>query len=144
MINNSTQIDFANSLNAILMWLFPVYVCPVAFLLIMARNIEDWLPETGKPNLKMIVYIIFIVNFLSATQDIAVDGWSLTMLKKWEQSRSDRVSSRSPHNDRLTIPLCRPQEKRELRLDVQFRRRSNRHVHRFRLLHAVGVRTVQQ
>jgi PAT family acetyl-CoA transporter-like MFS transporter 1 len=48
----------------------------------MAKNIDDWLPETGKPNLKMLTTIIFIINILSATQDIVVDGWALTMLKK--------------------------------------------------------------
>uniref|UniRef100_A0A2H8TZP9 Acetyl-coenzyme A transporter 1 n=2 Tax=Melanaphis sacchari TaxID=742174 RepID=A0A2H8TZP9_9HEMI len=48
----------------------------------MAINMDDWLPETGQPNLKMLVCIIFVVNFLSATQDIAVDGWSLSVLKK--------------------------------------------------------------
>lgn len=48
----------------------------------MASNMDDWLPEVGKPNLKMIVRMIFAVNFLSATQDIAVDGWSLSVLKK--------------------------------------------------------------
>lgn len=55
---------------------------PVAVLLITAKNIDEWLPESGKPNIKMIVYITFVTNFLSATQDIVVDGWSLTMLKK--------------------------------------------------------------
>lgn len=48
----------------------------------MANNIEDWLPESGKPNLKILIIMFFVVNILSATQDIVVDGWALTMLKK--------------------------------------------------------------
>lgn len=48
----------------------------------MASNFDDWLSETGKPNLKLLALVVLTMNFLSATQDIAVDGWSLTMLKK--------------------------------------------------------------
>lgn len=58
-------------------------ICSLAVLMIyLANNIDQWLPETEKPNLKMIVFVIFMLNFLAATQDIVVDGWSLTMLKK--------------------------------------------------------------
>lgn len=49
----------------------------------MANNIDTWLPDTGQPNLKMLIIVVFIINFLSATQDIVVDGWALTMLKKY-------------------------------------------------------------
>jgi hypothetical protein len=48
----------------------------------MSKNIDDWLPETGKPNIVKLVYVFFIAKILAATQDIAVDGWALTMLKK--------------------------------------------------------------
>lgn len=48
----------------------------------MSNNIDDWLPETGKPNIVKLVYVFFIAKMLAATQDIAVDGWALTMLKK--------------------------------------------------------------
>jgi len=53
-----------------------------AILIYTASEIDNLLPETGKPNIMMLVYIFFIINFLAATQDIAVDGWALTMLKK--------------------------------------------------------------
>lgn len=49
----------------------------------MAQDIDDLLPETGKPDITMLIYMFFIANFLAATQDIVVDGWALTMLKKW-------------------------------------------------------------
>lgn len=52
-------------------------------MIYMASNIDTWLPDTGKPNLKMLIIVIFLINFLSATQDIVVDGWALTMLKKY-------------------------------------------------------------
>lgn len=49
----------------------------------MASNIDIWLPESGKPNLKMIVSVVFAMNVLSTIQDVVVDGWSLTMLKRF-------------------------------------------------------------
>lgn len=52
------------------------------FFIFIAYHIDDWLPEIGKPNLKMIVCVFFIVNYLCATQDIVVDGWALTMMRK--------------------------------------------------------------
>lgn len=48
----------------------------------MANNIDYWLPESGKPNLMMIVFVVLAINILTAIQDVVVDGWSLTMLKK--------------------------------------------------------------
>lgn len=54
-----------------------------ALLLYFASNMDEWLPESGKPNLKIIVYLLFIINLLNTTQDIIVDSWALTMLKKW-------------------------------------------------------------
>jgi len=48
----------------------------------LASNIDDWLPEKGKPKINMILIVVFVINFLSATQDIVVDGWALTLLKK--------------------------------------------------------------
>jgi len=48
----------------------------------MGNSIDILLPEKGKPEVMILVYIFFVTNFLSATQDIAVDGWALTMLKK--------------------------------------------------------------
>lgn len=53
-----------------------------AFLLYAAANIDDWLPESGKPNLSALVIAFCVVSFLAATQDIVVDGWALTLLKK--------------------------------------------------------------
>ncbi|XP_022174745.1 acetyl-coenzyme A transporter 1-like [Myzus persicae] len=63
-------------------WLLPLQLLMGLLILYMASNIDDWLPESGKPNLTMLITVVFVVNILSATQDIVVDGWALTMLKK--------------------------------------------------------------
>lgn len=52
-------------------------------MLYLSINVDEWLPESGNQNIKMIAFVIFCINLLSATQDIVVDGWSLTMLKKY-------------------------------------------------------------
>jgi len=49
-----------------------------------ASDIDNLLPETGKPDIVKLMYIFLMINILAATQDIAVDGWALTMLKRYE------------------------------------------------------------
>jgi hypothetical protein len=50
----------------------------------MALSIDDLFPETNKkPNILKLVFLMFLCNFLAATQDIAVDGWALTLLQKF-------------------------------------------------------------
>jgi len=55
-------------------------------MLILSRSINSLLsddPSTGqKPNIQILTFIFLMLNFLAATQDIAVDGWALTMLKR--------------------------------------------------------------
>jgi PAT family acetyl-CoA transporter-like MFS transporter 1 len=34
-------------------------------------------------NIMFLTVIFFMLNFLAATQDIAVDGWALTMLSRY-------------------------------------------------------------
>lgn len=46
-------------------------------------NINDWLVFTENPNTTFLTLMFFCLNFLAATQDIAVDGWALTMLRKF-------------------------------------------------------------
>jgi len=48
----------------------------------MGNNINEWLPETRKPDILKLVIVFFFAKTLAATQDIIVDGWALTMLKK--------------------------------------------------------------
>lgn len=87
---------FENMFNAlicsynIILCIYMLFITPTyyyrwtgAILLFSASNINDWLPETGKPNLTMLTTVFFVLNFLAATQNIVIDGWALTMLKKW-------------------------------------------------------------
>jgi PAT family acetyl-CoA transporter-like MFS transporter 1 len=46
-------------------------------------NVGDNTP----PNILLLTGIFFALNFLAATQDIAVDGWALTMLSRFEHNR---------------------------------------------------------
>lgn len=43
---------------------------------------DNLLPKTGKSKIVKLVFVFFISTFMVATQDIVVDGWALTMLKK--------------------------------------------------------------
>lgn len=67
-------------------WLVPVQLGIGVFMLILAQSIGSLLtddPLTGqKPNIHLLTFIFLMLNFLAATQDIAVDGWALTMLKR--------------------------------------------------------------
>jgi len=49
----------------------------------MAYDINELLPETGKPNILKLVFVFFITSFMAATQDVVVDGWALTLLQKY-------------------------------------------------------------
>lgn len=52
-------------------------------MLILSLFVDQWLgDEQTKPNIGVLTVLFFCLNFLAATQDIAVDGWALTMLKK--------------------------------------------------------------
>ncbi|CAI6343822.1 unnamed protein product [Macrosiphum euphorbiae] len=63
-------------------WLIPVQYSIGACFIYMAGNINKWLPETGRPDILILVSVFLFMKTLAATQDIAVDGWALTMLKK--------------------------------------------------------------
>lgn len=53
------------------------------FMLLLSNHVDYWLgDETRKPNIEMLTVIFFALNVLAATQDIVVDGWALTMLKR--------------------------------------------------------------
>lgn len=67
-------------------WLVPIQLGIGIFMLILSRSVTDLLadnPATGqKPNIQLLTFIFLMLNFLAATQDIAVDGWALTMLSR--------------------------------------------------------------
>ncbi|XP_060835227.1 acetyl-coenzyme A transporter 1-like [Rhopalosiphum padi] len=64
-------------------WLIPIQLLMGICFFYMALSIDDLFPETNKkPNILKLVLLMFLCNFLAATQDIAVDGWALTLLQK--------------------------------------------------------------
>ncbi|XP_060852728.1 acetyl-coenzyme A transporter 1-like [Rhopalosiphum padi] len=63
-------------------WLIPVQYLIGGCFIYIGNNINEWLPETEKPDVLKLFYAFFFVQILVATQDIVVDGWALTMLKK--------------------------------------------------------------
>lgn len=69
-------------------WLIPTQYLIGLFMLILSSQVNRWLgaatdadDSAGGPNVPLLTAIFFCLNFLAATQDIAVDGWALTMLK---------------------------------------------------------------
>ncbi|KAJ1527726.1 hypothetical protein ONE63_007684 [Megalurothrips usitatus] len=72
-------------------WLIPAQFLIGFFMIFLGANVDAWLGEgdpgdpssksTG-PSVGLLTLMFFILNFLAATQDIAVDGWALTMLKR--------------------------------------------------------------
>lgn len=68
-------------------WLVPVQYLIGITMLILSQYVDFFLgnaenPEdVTAPDVTSLTVLFFILNFLAATQDVAVDGWALTMLK---------------------------------------------------------------
>lgn len=65
-------------------WLVPVQVVLGMFMLYVAQNVDEWMGNGTSKDSQMVVLTsaFFVMWFLAATQDVAVDGWALTMLKR--------------------------------------------------------------
>lgn len=65
-------------------WLVPAQILIGAFMVFLAQNVDEWLGdgESKGPQMLMLTSVFFLLWFLTATQDIAVDGWALTMLQR--------------------------------------------------------------
>ncbi|KOB72596.1 Acetyl-coenzyme A transporter 1, partial [Operophtera brumata] len=64
-------------------WLVPVQYLIGVVMIIMSFSVTDWLGSDDKaPSMMILTTTFLFLNFLAATQDIAVDGWALTMLKR--------------------------------------------------------------
>jgi len=61
-------------------WLLPSQYLIGIFMIMLSYNISGLLE--GKINVLVLTVYFFSLNLLAATQDIAVDGWALTMLSK--------------------------------------------------------------
>ncbi|XP_015372739.1 PREDICTED: acetyl-coenzyme A transporter 1-like [Diuraphis noxia] len=62
-------------------WLVPVQFCIGLSLIFIASNINNWLMENDT-YMTTLTYVFFCVNALAATNDITIDGWSLTLLRR--------------------------------------------------------------
>ncbi|KAL1494448.1 hypothetical protein ABEB36_010046 [Hypothenemus hampei] len=75
-------------------WLIPIQYLIGIFMLILSKNVDNWLGDEGTtPNIGFLTVVFFFLNFLAATQDIAVDGWALTMLKKHNVGHASTCNS---------------------------------------------------
>ena len=65
-------------------WLIPVQLVTGIVMVLSSSHIEGWLygRGTAEPNVEYLTAFFLSLYFLMATQDIAVDGWALTMLSR--------------------------------------------------------------
>ncbi|PVV02566.1 hypothetical protein BB560_002977 [Smittium megazygosporum] len=62
-------------------WIVPVQFIVALIFWILGSRVNDLVENPG-PNIKTISIYFFLLVLLCATQDIAVDGWALTLLSK--------------------------------------------------------------
>uniref|UniRef100_A0A6B2E495 Putative acetyl-coa transporter n=1 Tax=Phlebotomus kandelakii TaxID=1109342 RepID=A0A6B2E495_9DIPT len=75
-------------------WLIPTQYLIGLFMLILSQHVNQWLGGGGSPpSVQVLTVIFFALNFLAATQDIAVDGWALTMLKRCNVGHASTCNS---------------------------------------------------
>lgn len=64
-------------------WLIPTQYLLGLFMIILSLSVSSLLGDSdNSPNVYLLTMAFFFMNFLAATQDIAVDGWALTMLSR--------------------------------------------------------------
>ncbi|XP_058460267.1 acetyl-coenzyme A transporter 1 isoform X1 [Malaya genurostris] len=79
-------------------WLIPTQYLIGLFMIILSMHVNRWLGSSSEdgtlaPNIPILTGIFFALNFLAATQDIAVDGWALTMLKRCNVGHASTCNS---------------------------------------------------
>ncbi|CAG8434599.1 6984_t:CDS:10 [Ambispora gerdemannii] len=62
-------------------WIIPIQLFMGVVFFWLGNNIDDMLTRRA-PNVYVLTIIFFSLIFFSATQDVAVDGWALTLLSK--------------------------------------------------------------
>lgn len=65
-------------------WLVPVQILIGCFMIYIAQNVNEWLGDgkEARPQMFILTAMFFMLWLFTATQDIAVDGWALTMLQR--------------------------------------------------------------
>ncbi|EDV23803.1 uncharacterized protein TRIADDRAFT_26229 [Trichoplax adhaerens] len=79
-------------------WLVPIQYLLGLFMVALSYNIDYLLGTKNQSDatgvdIETLTLIFFILNFLAATQDIAVDGWALTILSKGEVGHASTCNS---------------------------------------------------
>ena len=68
-------------------WLVPVQYLIGIFMFVLSGHVNELLGDSESTeagaNVRLLTVVFFMLNFLAATQDIAVDGWALTMLSRF-------------------------------------------------------------
>ncbi|KAF9103606.1 hypothetical protein BGX27_010500 [Mortierella sp. AM989] len=62
-------------------WIVPIQLLTGFMFLWLGINIDDWMSQEHI-SVGTLTAVFFVLIFFSATQDIAVDGWALTLLSK--------------------------------------------------------------
>ncbi|SCV68604.1 BQ2448_725 [Microbotryum intermedium] len=62
-------------------WIVPIQLIVGCMLFWMGGNVQQ-LMDVDEPNVQTLTILFFTLVFFAATQDIAVDGWALTLLSK--------------------------------------------------------------
>ncbi len=62
-------------------WIVPIQTIVGVMFWYLSRNVDQLL-LADLPNVKLITLIFFVLILFAATQDIAVDGWALTLLSQ--------------------------------------------------------------
>lgn len=63
-------------------WLVPTQYLLGLFMLYLSVTVDSLLQSEEGPKVVTLTAVFFMLAFLAATQDIAVDGWALTMLSR--------------------------------------------------------------
>ena len=64
-------------------WVVPLQYCIGTFMISLSYMVNDLLgDQQTPPSILVLTFMFFMLHFFTATQDIAVDGWALTMLSR--------------------------------------------------------------
>ncbi|KAM0790397.1 hypothetical protein ACM66B_003279 [Microbotryomycetes sp. NB124-2] len=72
---------FSTKLGRRKSWIVPVQVIVGVLLWWLSSNVQS-LMDVEEPDVERLTFLFFSLVFFAATQDIAVDGWALTLLSK--------------------------------------------------------------
>ncbi|KAG8250256.1 hypothetical protein J6590_105571 [Homalodisca vitripennis] len=63
-------------------WLVPAQYLIGICMLTLSSWVDFWIEDTEGPRIVLLTGFFFVLCFLAATQDVAVDGWALSMLRR--------------------------------------------------------------